>query len=138
MGKDPFYQIIKKSPTKDVFVHLLEKYLDMNAGLWSGMCVWSWIFENFLKMSGTSSDSKCQRVVEKVIKSDNEGKRVTTCGITSDNKWQQMTSDNEWQRATENITTSDTTIDTTSDITIDTVIDTISDITSDNEWYKEW
>ena len=39
MYEDPFNQIIKKWPPKGVFVDLLEKYLGMNAGLWSSVCV---------------------------------------------------------------------------------------------------
>ena len=46
MKKDPFNQIIKKYPPKDVFVDLLEKYLRVNIGLWSSVCVSG--LENFL------------------------------------------------------------------------------------------
>ena len=49
MDKDPFNQIIKKWQPKGAFVDLVEKYLGMNAGLWSSVCVWSWIFKNFLE-----------------------------------------------------------------------------------------
>ena len=49
MDKDPFNQIIKKWPVKGVFVNLVEKYLGMNAGLWSSVWVWSWIFKNFFE-----------------------------------------------------------------------------------------
>ena len=49
MDKDPFTQIVKKWPPKGVFVDLLQKYLGMNAGLWSSVCVWSWIFERFFE-----------------------------------------------------------------------------------------
>ena len=41
--------IIKKWPPKGVFVDLLEKYLGMNAGLWSSVCVWPWIFKSFFE-----------------------------------------------------------------------------------------
>ena len=49
MDKDPFNQIIKKWPPKGVFVDLVEKYLGVNAGLWSSLCVWSWIFEKIFE-----------------------------------------------------------------------------------------
>ena len=39
MKKDPFNHIIKKWPPESVFVNLLEKYLGMNVGLWSSVCV---------------------------------------------------------------------------------------------------
>ena len=39
MKKDPFNQIISSQP-EGVFVDLLEKYLGMNAGLWSNVYVW--------------------------------------------------------------------------------------------------
>ena len=47
MKKDPFNQTIRKWQPKAVFINLLEKYLGMNAGLWSSVYVWFWIFENF-------------------------------------------------------------------------------------------
>ena len=47
MKEDPFNQIISKCQPKGVFVDLLEKYLGMNAGLWSNVYVWLEIFENF-------------------------------------------------------------------------------------------
>ena len=47
MKKDPFNQIIRKSPPKSVFADLLEKYLGMNAGLWSSVRVLFWIFGKF-------------------------------------------------------------------------------------------
>ena len=48
--KYPVNQIIRKWPPKGVFANLLEKYLGLNAGLWS-LWVCFWIFENFLKAS---------------------------------------------------------------------------------------
>ena len=47
--KDPFNQIIRKWPLKGIFVDLLDKYLGMNDGLWSKLCVWFWIFKNFFE-----------------------------------------------------------------------------------------
>ena len=116
-GQNPFNQIIKKWLPKYVSVDLLEKYLDMNAGLWSGVCVRSWIFENVFEnfwIVYKIADEwyiEWQRVVQRVITSDNEWQRMTT----NDNEWQHVvqrvtTSDNEWQRATKN----------------------------HNEWYNEW
>ena len=49
MKKDQFNQIIIKWPPDRVFVNLLEKYLGMNAGLWSSVCVWLWIFEKIFE-----------------------------------------------------------------------------------------
>ena len=49
LKKDQINQIIGKWPPKSVFVDLLKKYLVMNAGLWSSVCVWFWIFENFFE-----------------------------------------------------------------------------------------
>ena len=46
MKKYPLNQIIKKWPPKGVFVDLLEKYLGINVGLWSSVCVSG--LENFL------------------------------------------------------------------------------------------
>ena len=47
MKRDPFNKTIRKWEPKGVFVDLLETYLGMNAGLWSSVYVWFWIFENF-------------------------------------------------------------------------------------------
>ena len=49
LKKDLINQIIGKWPPKSVFVDLLKKYLVMNAGLWSRVCVWFSIFENFFE-----------------------------------------------------------------------------------------
>ena len=49
MKKDPLNQIIRKWPPKGIFVDFLEKWLGMNAGLWSSVYVWFWIFENFFE-----------------------------------------------------------------------------------------
>ena len=49
MKKDQFNQIIRKWPPERVFVNLLEKYIGMNAGLWSSVWVWFWIFEKFFE-----------------------------------------------------------------------------------------
>ena len=126
MDKDPFNQIIKKWPPKDVFVDLLEKYLDMSAGLWSTVCVWSWIFENYFQnfwIVYKKTDEwyiAWQRVVQRVITSDNEWQRATTCGTTSDNEWQRATKNhneyyndwynewyNKWQRMIQRVITND-------------------------------
>ena len=40
MKKDPFNQIVMKRQPEGVFVDLLEKYLGMNAGLWSNVYLW--------------------------------------------------------------------------------------------------
>ena len=62
-------------PPKGVFFDSLEKYLGMSPGLWSSVCVWCWIFENFFENF---------RIVYK--KTDEwyiEWQRVAT----SDNEW---------------------------------------------------
>ena len=101
----------------------------MSAGLWSTVCVWSWIFENYFQnfwIVYKVTDEwyiAWQRVVQRVITSDNEWQRATTCGTTSDNEWQRMTtSDKESQRVIQQL--------------IQRVIQqvTTNDTTTDNEW----
>ena len=135
MDKDPFNQIIKKWPPEDVFVDLFEKYLVMNAGLWSSVCVWSWIFENVFEIFWIVYKITDEWYIQ--------WQRVTTSGTTSDNKWQRMAmNDNEWQRVVQRVTTSDNEWQYDNELqriaTSDTTIDTTSETTMDNEWYNEW
>ena len=96
--KDTFNQIIRKWTSIGVFVDLLEKYLGMNAGLWSSTCVWFWIFENFCRifdmyefsaaifikvLSYQSFDVKCLLISWDAIDMWENGKKLVAYGFYS-------------------------------------------------------